>query len=68
MGEGWSDFFACIALGKNVVGDWVVNRPTGIRKFRYDDAFPDHLRRCSAPAGTSATPSTTSARSGAQPS
>ena len=41
MGEGWSDYFACIALGKNVVGDWVVNRPTGIRRFRYDDDFPD---------------------------
>ena len=26
MGEGWSDYFACTALGKNVVGDWVVNR------------------------------------------
>lgn len=41
MGEGWSDFFACIALGKTVVGDWVVNRPLGIRKFRYDETFPD---------------------------
>jgi extracellular elastinolytic metalloproteinase len=41
MGEGWSDYFACVALGKNVVGDWVVNRPTGIRKFRYDESFPD---------------------------
>lgn len=41
MGEGWSDFFACIALGKNVVGDWVVNRASGIRKFRYNDTFPD---------------------------
>jgi extracellular elastinolytic metalloproteinase len=41
MGEGWSDYFACIALGKDVVGDWVVNRPAGIRKFRYDESFPD---------------------------
>jgi extracellular elastinolytic metalloproteinase len=41
MGEGWSDFFACTMLGKNVVGDWVVNRPLGIRQFRYDDQFPD---------------------------
>jgi extracellular elastinolytic metalloproteinase len=41
MGEGWSDFFACVALGKSVVGDWVVNRPVGIRGHRYDDAFPD---------------------------
>jgi len=42
MGEGWSDYFACIALGKNVVGDWVVNRPTGIRRFPYDENFPDN--------------------------
>jgi extracellular elastinolytic metalloproteinase len=42
MGEGWSDFFACVALNKTVVGDWVVNRSTGIRKFRYDDNFPDN--------------------------
>lgn len=41
LGEGWSDFFACTALGKDVVGDWVVDRPTGIRSARYDDAFPD---------------------------
>jgi extracellular elastinolytic metalloproteinase len=41
MGEGWSDYFACTALGKTVVGDWVVNRPTGIRRFRYDESFPD---------------------------
>jgi extracellular elastinolytic metalloproteinase len=41
MGEGWSDFFACIALGKTVVGDWVVNQPGGIRRFRYDETFPD---------------------------
>ncbi len=41
MGEGWSDFFACTALGKTVVGDWVVNQPTGIRRFRYDASFPD---------------------------
>lgn len=41
MGEGWSDFFACTAMGKTVVGDWVVNQPTGIRRFRYDASFPD---------------------------
>jgi extracellular elastinolytic metalloproteinase len=41
MGEGWSDFIACIVLGKMVVGDWVVAQPTGIRRFRYDDQFPD---------------------------
>ncbi len=42
MGEGWSDFFACIALGKTVVGDWVVDSPKGIRGFPYDDNFPDN--------------------------
>ena len=41
MGEGWSDFFACTAMGKTVVGDWVVNQPGGIRRFRYDESFPD---------------------------
>jgi len=41
MGEGWSDFIACIVLRKTVVGDWVVSQPTGIRRFRYDDQFPD---------------------------
>jgi extracellular elastinolytic metalloproteinase len=41
MGEGWSDFVACTMLGKTVVGDWVVDRPAGIRRFRYDDQFPD---------------------------
>ena len=41
MGEGWSDYFACTALGKTVVGDWVVDRPAGIRSFPYDESFPD---------------------------
>jgi len=41
MGEGWSDFIACIVLRKTVVGDWVVSQPTGIRRFPYDDQFPD---------------------------
>lgn len=41
MGEGWSDFFACTVLGKTVVGDWVVKHPSGIRRHRYDDDFPD---------------------------
>ncbi|MEP6666604.1 MAG: M36 family metallopeptidase, partial [Nocardioidaceae bacterium] len=42
MGEGWSDFFACVALGKTVVGDWVVDSQEGIRNHRYDDNFPDN--------------------------
>jgi fungalysin metallopeptidase (M36)/peptidase M28-like protein len=49
MGEGWSDFFALTiqnyfraAQGqaeKTVTGDWVVNRPMGIRSAPYDDHY-----------------------------
>ncbi|HEX8248190.1 MAG TPA: M36 family metallopeptidase [Pyrinomonadaceae bacterium] len=52
MGEGWSDYFAltiqnCLALihnpnarEKTVTGDWVVNRPRGIRLAPYDEKYP----------------------------
>jgi len=40
MGEGWSDFVACSLLGKNVVGDWVVDRVTGIRRHPYTETYP----------------------------
>lgn len=52
MGEGWSDYFAltvqnCLALIRNpataertVTGDWVINRPAGIRLAAYDDNYP----------------------------
>ncbi len=52
MGEGWSDYFAltfqnCLALRNNpaaqertVTGDWVTNRPQGIRLHAYDDQYP----------------------------
>jgi extracellular elastinolytic metalloproteinase len=40
MGEGWSDYVACTLLGKTVVGDWVVDKPDGIRRHPYTDAFP----------------------------
>jgi extracellular elastinolytic metalloproteinase len=46
MGEGWSDYYALTILSyligreKVVVGDWVVDRAQGIRKFPYDDNFP----------------------------
>jgi extracellular elastinolytic metalloproteinase len=43
MGEGWSDYVACTINGTNVVGAWVVNRPSGIRGFPYDADFPDHF-------------------------
>jgi extracellular elastinolytic metalloproteinase len=43
MGEGWSDYIACSINNSIVVGNWVVNNPTGIRKFPYDSNFPDHF-------------------------
>jgi extracellular elastinolytic metalloproteinase len=41
MGEGWGDYVACSIHDVDVVGSWVVDRPLGIRGFRYDDQFPD---------------------------
>ena len=47
MGEGWGDYFALTiqnyssASEKVVTGDWVVDRPRGIRVFPYDENFPD---------------------------
>ncbi len=43
MGEGWSDYIACSMNDTTVVGNWVVNDPTGIRGFPYDSHFPDHF-------------------------
>ena len=43
MGEGWGDYIACTINDTDVVGDWVVNRPGGIRAFRYNSSFPDHF-------------------------
>jgi extracellular elastinolytic metalloproteinase len=50
MGEGWSDYFALTIQNffrarnsqpeKTVTGDWVVNRPGGIRTAPYDDNYP----------------------------
>ena len=40
MGEGWSDYFACLALGLDAIGAWLADQPGGIRKFRYDETFP----------------------------
>ena len=42
MGEGWSDYIACVLNDKIVVGTWVSNNPGGIRKFPYDSSFPDN--------------------------
>jgi extracellular elastinolytic metalloproteinase len=41
MGEGWGDYVACVINETEVVGAWVVGRPGGIRKFPYDERFPD---------------------------
>jgi extracellular elastinolytic metalloproteinase len=40
MGEGWSDYIACSLNRSDVVGAWVINRPSGIRSHPYDDQFP----------------------------
>ncbi|MDQ1740397.1 MAG: extracellular elastinolytic metalloproteinase [Pseudonocardiales bacterium] len=40
MGEGWSDYIACMVLGTEVVGAWVVDDPRGIRSAPYDDDYP----------------------------
>ena len=45
MGEGWSDFFACLHTGTDVVASWVVGRAAGIRGHRYDDRHPGHFGR-----------------------
>jgi extracellular elastinolytic metalloproteinase len=41
MGEGWGDWVACVINQTEVVGAWVVDRPGGIRRFPYDEHFPD---------------------------
>jgi extracellular elastinolytic metalloproteinase len=42
MGEGWSDYMPCTLNNTIVVGDWLTNRPGGIRGFPYDSNFPDN--------------------------
>ena len=41
MGEGWGDWTACLITNSTVVGSWVVDRTSGIRRFPYDANFPD---------------------------
>lgn len=41
MGEGWSDYVACTINDTEVVGSWVTDNPDGIRRYRYDESFPD---------------------------
>jgi extracellular elastinolytic metalloproteinase len=52
MGEGWSDFVACSLLGKNVVGDWVVDRATGIRRHPYTEDYPGTYAELGSPQYT----------------
>lgn len=51
MGEGWGDFIACTITGKTTVGDWV-RPPLGLRRARYDDAFPDTYSDLGGPRHT----------------
>jgi extracellular elastinolytic metalloproteinase len=47
MGEGWGDYFALTIQNhgrpaeKFVTGDWVTNRPGGIRSAPYDENYPN---------------------------
>jgi extracellular elastinolytic metalloproteinase len=47
LGEGWSDFFALSFHNvlrdddKLVIGNWVKDNKSGLRRFPYDCAFPD---------------------------
>ncbi|HEX8138518.1 MAG TPA: M36 family metallopeptidase [Pyrinomonadaceae bacterium] len=43
MGEGWGDYIACTINNTTVVGAWVTDKPAGIRKFPYDENYPDHF-------------------------
>jgi len=45
MNEGWSDYIACTLLGTTAVGAWVVDKPTGVRQFAYDESFPDTFEK-----------------------
>ena len=40
MGEGWGDYIACTINKKEVVGDWVINDPAGIRTHPYNADYP----------------------------
>lgn len=40
MGEGWGDYLACTLSGKTTVGDWVTQKPGGIRSHPYDENYP----------------------------
>jgi len=43
MSEGWGDYIACTILDVGVVGAWVINDAKGIRKYSYDNTFPDNF-------------------------
>jgi extracellular elastinolytic metalloproteinase len=39
MGEGWSDYIACVISTTSVVGAWIMDNINGIRRQRYDEHF-----------------------------
>ena len=43
MGEGWGDYVACTINKKDIVGDWVVNNPGGIRSHPYNSNYPKNF-------------------------
>lgn len=43
MGEGWGDYIACTINKKDVVGDWVVSNPKGIRSHPYNSNYPKNF-------------------------
>jgi len=43
MGEGWGDYVACTLNDKTLVGDWVLDNASGVRKYPYDAAYPEHF-------------------------
>jgi extracellular elastinolytic metalloproteinase len=55
MGEGWSDYFALTIqnhdrpVEKTVTGDWVVDRPSGIRMHPYDSRYPGRFGDLGSP-------------------
>lgn len=55
MGEGWGDYFALTiqnhgkAVEKTVLGDWVIDKPGGIRMFPYDSNYPHRFGSLGAP-------------------
>jgi extracellular elastinolytic metalloproteinase len=58
MGEGYSDYFALTIQNhgrtteRTVLGDWVIDRPGGIRMFPYDSSYPHKFGSLGTPPFT----------------